>query len=141
MKNSASTIPLKQRAQMALDPLYSICSLWGQEGHKCGGRITWEHTMTYGGKKVQIREFIISLCERGHAINNYLDAGTMNKEMNVWVALNRASEDQLKALSKAEDLVRKKEYLNGLYGKYMQKFPAKMLKSRGINSGKEEINY
>jgi len=88
--------------------------------------------MTYAGKKIQIKVFIIGLCARGHEVDQYQDAGTMNKEMNVWVALNRADEEQLRALSKAEDLIHKRDYLNEKYGEYVQKFPPKMLKSPGI---------
>lgn len=133
MKNTFSTIPLKQRREMDADPLFKICSLYGQKGHECGGRVTWEHTMMFAGKKIQIKVFIIALCARGHEVDQYQDGGTMNKEMNVWVALNRADEEQLEVLSKAEDLIQKRDYLNGKYGKYVQKFPPKMLISKGIN--------
>jgi len=116
-------INLKDREWMELNPFYQTCALYGQHDHICGGKITWEHTLTFGGKKIQEPWAIIPLCEKGHAVNSYQDAGTMNKEMNVWVALNRANEEQLGAISKAESYHQKKIYLNSIYGEYVHKVP------------------
>lgn len=112
-------IKLSNRKDMALDPFYKKCSLEGRQGHECGGKITWEHTLIYAGKKLQDPWAIIPLCERGHAVNNYQDAGTMKKELNVWVSLNRATDDELRAISKAVDYIRERNRLNKIYGVYV----------------------
>lgn len=109
-------IPLKLRKQLADDPEYRLCSLC--KHGECGGRITWEHAIIYAGKKVQERWAIIPLCEKHHAVNSYQDAGTMNKEMNIWVALNRASDEELTRFSKATNYQAKRDYLNSKYGKF-----------------------
>ena len=132
MKNSKSVIPQKMREEMKDDPDYSACALFGQEGHLCGGRITREHAIIAKGNKVQEKWAIIPLCARGHAVDEFQDAGTMNKEQNEWVALSRASDaDILKIfgetsytpLGKAERLRRRKEYLIGKYGVYHRIWP------------------
>lgn len=120
---TGSTIKLSDRKEMSEDKFYKTCSLYGQEGHVCGGKITWEHTLTFAGRKIQEIWAIIPLCERGHAVNNYQDAGTMNKEMNIWVALNRATDEDLIAISKSEDYIAKRNYLNSIYGEYSHKTP------------------
>lgn len=116
MKSKPSTIPLADRKEWAKDPFYSVCALKGHHGHECGGKITWEHAMIYGGKKMQTKWSVIPLCERAHAVNSFQDAGTMIKELNQWVALNRATDDELRAISKAVDYIHMRKYLNGKYG-------------------------
>ena len=103
---------------MAEDPFYTTCALSGLFGHECMGSITWEHALTFASKKIQTPWAIIPLCELAHAVNHFQDAGTMKKELNVWVALNRATEAELKAVSKAIDYIARREYLNKKYGKY-----------------------
>lgn len=117
------TINLKDREEMSQDPFYQTCALYGQHGHECGGKITWEHALKYAGKKLQEIWAIIPICEKAHAVNSFQDAGTMNKEMNVWVALNRATDEQLEAISKAESYLQKRVYLNSIYGEYVHKVP------------------
>lgn len=102
---------------MTTDPEYARCSLLGY--HECGGRITWEHAIIYAGKQVQERWAIIPLCERGHAINTFQDSGTMDKDMNHWVALNRATDETLRSISKAINYQRERDRLNGIYGQYL----------------------
>lgn len=111
-------IPKKQREDMSRDPWYRICALGHVEGHECGGKITWEHCIIFQGKKLQERWAIIPLCERGHAVNNYQDAGTMDKQMNIWVALNMATDEELIEISKVEQYLHTRDYLNTIYGPY-----------------------
>lgn len=127
MKHTKSTIPKKLRAEMQTDEEYKSCMLFGQHDHFCGGRITKEHAIRIGGKNCQERWAIISLCARGHAVDEYQDAGTMNKEMNEWVALSRATDQDILAaygetsktpLCKANILFLRKNYLIGKYGAY-----------------------
>lgn len=117
MKRGGSIIPLAQRAEMAANPEYSRCSLIGY--HECGGSISWEHALIFRGQKCQMVFSIIPLCSRGHAVNEYQDAGTMNKEMNVWVALNRATDEELRSISKAINYLRERDRLNKKFGVYV----------------------
>lgn len=113
-------IPKKLREELRRDPYYRHCALEGLHGHECAGRVTWEHALTFEGKKVQMRFCLVPLCEKAHAVCRFQDAGTLRKDMNVWVALNRASEEEIDALSKAVDYIRKREYLNEKYGPYTE---------------------
>ncbi len=105
---------------MANDPFYKSCSLadYTFEGlqHVCAGSITWEHTLTYGGSKIQEKWAIIPLCEKYHGVNWFQDSGLMVKEINVWVALNRATDKELLAKSKVIPYLREKARLNAKYG-------------------------
>lgn len=103
---------------MSEDPFYSVCALSGRHGHECDGRITWEHALIYKGSKLQEPWSIIPLCEKAHAVNSYQDAGTMKKELNVWIALNQGTEEDLRAISKAVDYIRERHRLNTIYGTY-----------------------
>lgn len=109
-------IPEKLRAELAADPEYTRCSLQGYE--PCDGRITWEHVFTFAGKQVQERWAIIPLCERHHGVGLYADQGTLNKRRNQWVALNRATDVELKAASKGMDFLRLRSHLNGVFESY-----------------------
>lgn len=117
---SKKVINKKVRASMAEDPFYSTCALTGYFDHTCEGRITWEHAIIYASCKVQEPWSIIPLCEKGHAVDHFQDAGTMNKEYNVWVALNRASVEELRAVSKAVNYLRWRNILNEKYGVWVQ---------------------
>ena len=112
-----TTIPLKQRKEMALDPYYRVCAR--QEAlhdHECDGKITWEHALIYAGKKVQSSWSIIPLCEWAHSVNRHQDGPGLNKEINVWIALNRATDEEVIQVSKAIDYIRMRAVLNGKYG-------------------------
>ncbi len=103
MKTKPTTIPRKLRAELALDPEYRICSLDGYPGHVCAGRITWEHA-------------IIPLCARAHDVDFYQDGHNMVKELNVWVALNRATPQELRLHSKVVPYTDMLARLNAKYG-------------------------
>lgn len=110
-------IPEKLKKALASDPEYQRCSLKGLND-ACGGRVTWEHAIIFGSNQVQERWAIIPLCERHHAVGTYQDAGTCDKSRNVWVALNRASDQELLSVSKAVNWIRERDRLNSIYGKY-----------------------
>lgn len=114
-----TTIPKKQRKQMAESGEYNKCAFAHTDGHVCAGRITWEHAIIYAGRKLQERWSIIPICARAHEVDDFKDAGTMNKEANVWVALNRATDAELRAISKAVDYIRERGRLNEKYGEYV----------------------
>lgn len=68
----------------------------------CAGRITWEHALIYGGKQIDETWAIIKLCARHHSVDQYQDCGLLNKKKNIKIALNRATDEELKKYSKAD---------------------------------------
>lgn len=113
-------VPPKLRKQLAADPEYQVCSLYGY--HECGGRITWEHAIIYAGRQVQERWAIIPLCARGQEVDQYQDDRTMNKQMNRWVALNRASDEDLARFDRAPFRF-ERDRLNATFGEWGLKAP------------------
>lgn len=109
-------IPPKLRSELAADPYYKLCARRGLFGHECGGKITWEHAMYYAGKQIQARWAIIPICARGHAVNEYQDRGEMDKQVHEWIALNRATDEELRAISKVVDYIHSRSYLNSKFG-------------------------
>jgi hypothetical protein len=107
------TIPSKLREEMANDPYYKICSRSKDGG--CAGKITWEHVFIFAGRQINERWAIIPLCEKHHAVNTYQDRGDLDKEKNEWIALNRATDEELQAISKAVNYKHKRDYLNAKY--------------------------
>lgn len=112
-----NNVPQTLRKQLAADPSYLRCCLLGY--HECGGRITWEHAITFKGRQLQERWAILPLCARGHGVDLYQDAGTLDKEQNLWVALNRASDEELLSISRVVNYVRERMRLNEKYGEYV----------------------
>jgi hypothetical protein len=92
-----------------------VCAL--KDGN-CSGRITWEHTLIFSGKQIDEVWAIIKICARHHSVDEWQDGGLLNKEKNVWVALNRATDEELRRYSKAIDYLKLKEKLNKKYGSY-----------------------
>lgn len=114
-------IPPKMRQAMAEDPYYKQCARVGIGDHVCSGRITWEHALIYAGKQVNEIWAIIPLCEKAHAVGLFQDSGDFDKEINVWIALNRATEMELQSISKVIDYIAYRNRLNKLYGVYSSK--------------------
>lgn len=112
-------IPLSLRKELATDPYYSTCARKGLHGHECGGRVTWEHALIYAGVQVQKRFAIIPLCAKAHAVDGFQDGGDFSKDINVWIALNRATEEELLEISRAVDHFRLRNALNIKYGPYV----------------------
>lgn len=104
----------KVKSELEKEP--NVCARNIHKG--CTGRITWEHTLIYGGKQIDEVWAIIKLCEFHHSVDNFQDGGDLNKEINVWIALNRATDEELKKYSKAIDYIRMREVLNKKYGVY-----------------------
>lgn len=107
---------------MAASPEYKVCSKSSVPGHDCGGRITWEHAIIYAGKQLNEQWAILPLCAKGHAVDRFQDGGDFSKEVNVWIALNRASDAELAAISKAIPYLEYRDRLNQKYGKYTPPF-------------------
>lgn len=105
-------ISTKVKKQLELEP--QICARI--DDSDCDGGITWEHTLIYGGKQIDEVWAIIKLCEYHHAVNTYQDGNGLDKQKNIWIALNRASDDELKEYSKAIDYITMRERLDKIYG-------------------------
>lgn len=100
---------------METNPYYKICARRVTDGSNCAGRITWEHAMIYAGKQVNEEWAIIPLCERHHGVNNYQDGGVLDKQMNQYIALSRATEEELDRYPKS-NWKHQLKYLKTLYG-------------------------
>lgn len=126
-------IPKNLQIEISSDPSYSVCARKGLHSHECGGRLTKEHAMTYAGRRLNEKFAIISLCAKAHSVDEYQDGGDLDKEINLWIALNRATDDELLAISKAIPYIRERARLNAIYGVYVP--PALPL------ANKNQINY
>lgn len=81
----------------------------------CQGNLTWEHSLIFGGRQLDEAWAIVILCEYHHAVNQFQDGGDLNKELNVCIALNQATDEELKKVSKAIDYIALRDRLNKKY--------------------------
>ena len=81
----------------------------------CSGRITFEHAIIFKGRQLDEPWSILHLCARHHAVDEFQDGGDLQKEKNIWLALCRATDEQLRAISKAMDYIKYREVLNKKY--------------------------
>lgn len=81
----------------------------------CAGRITWEHALIFGGKQIDEAWAIVKLCAYHHAVDEWQDGGDLQKEKNVCIALNRATDDELRKYSKAVNYIELRTKLNEKY--------------------------
>lgn len=114
-------IPPNVLKEILADPFYKTCAKYDQHGHECKGRITFDHTVIYAGRQLQAKWSIIPLCAYGHSVDAHQDDGDLDKEMNLWIALNRATDAEIQAISKSTNYKREKERLNTVYGPYAPK--------------------
>lgn len=82
---------------------------------ECDGRITWEHTLIFGGKQIDEVWAIIKICEFHHAVNRHQDGSGLDKQKNIWIALNRATDEELEKYSKVVNYKKERERLNKIY--------------------------
>jgi len=94
------------------DDYYLRCARM-KEGD-CNGHITWEHALIYAGRQVDEKWAIIPLCEWHHAVNKHQGGGNENKEKHQWIALKRATKEELAKYPKT-DWEQKLKYLNDKY--------------------------
>lgn len=111
-------IPPKVLKEILADPDYKFCMKAGIFDHVCDGRVTFDHAVIYGSKQVQKKWAIISVCEKGHSVGRYQDAGDHNREVHLWIALNRATSEEILEISKVVPYTREKMRLNEKYGKW-----------------------
>lgn len=109
-------IPTAHKKQIDQDPFYKKCAR--RNDGECGGRITIEHCLIFAGKQIAEMWNYIPLCERHHSVLSYQDRGDLQKEKNVWIALNRATEQDLLKYSKSINYLDLKNRLNKKYGTY-----------------------
>lgn len=107
---------ISKKVRRALDDEPDICCRYADGG--CAGRITREHALIYAGRQIDEPWAIIKICARHHGVDEWQDRGDMNKEKNVWIALNKANDQDLTKYSKAIDYIRERKRLNEKYGNY-----------------------
>ena len=95
------------------DRFYTICARFRDGG--CKGRITMEHTLIFAGRQIDEAWAIIPLCEYHHSVCRYQDSGDLQKEKNIWIALNRATDEELLKYSKAINYIELRKRLNKKY--------------------------
>lgn len=111
-------IPQKLRTELAHDPEYTVClrnrllndHVCERDPLKPQQFVEWEHVIYFKGSQLQRRWCIIPICYLVHR------GGKLNKEINEWIALNRATDEELEEISKAVNYKRKRDYLNTIYG-------------------------
>ena len=108
-------IPQPLRETMSTDPYYTKCARFELlHDHVClpdpltRKLIEWEHVFIYAGKQIQEWWAIIPICYLVHR------GGQLNKEINEWIALNRATPEDL-ALYPKRDWIQRLKYLNAKY--------------------------
>lgn len=123
MKRGGSVMSSALRADIEKDLEYKRCALTGLLKNiisPCEGRVTREHALIHAGKKIQEKWAIPPICSSHHGVDGFQDAPTeVHKEIRVWVALNRATDDELVRHSKAVNYIRMRSYLNDKYGPYV----------------------
>lgn len=111
-----NNMPITLRKQLSSDDFYKKCAL--RNHGECGGPISWEHSLYFGGRQLQEYFAIVPLCHRHHGIGIWMDAGTLDKDKNIWVALNRATDEEIQKISKVINYFRVRDNLNEKYGIY-----------------------
>ena len=103
-------IPKKMREEIAQDPFMRCCIYERDDApnQNCQGRITFEHAFIYAGRQINEKWAIVPCCE------NHNSGPAMVKSFNKFVALNRASEEDLAKYPKV-DWVQLKKYLTQQY--------------------------
>lgn len=81
----------------------------------CAGGLTIEHPLLFGGKQIKEPWAEIILCERHHSSGRWQDRGLLDKQLNVMIALNQATEEELRQYSKVVDLIELRNKLRREY--------------------------
>lgn len=107
-------IPSNLLQDLLKDNYYKTCIRAHEK--TCKGRITFEHALIYAGRQVQEKFAIVPLCAFHHAVNEYQDCGDLKKDYNQYIALTRATYEELQKYKKA-DWIQRRRYLASKYGK------------------------
>lgn len=97
-------IPLPVRRELSKDNFMETCvhQAFFKKPTPCAGRIEFEHAMSGMGRNIQKKWSILPVCTFHHR-----GAGLI-KGFNVYIALSRASDEELKLHSKAENLIQRR---------------------------------
>lgn len=100
-------IPLPVRSALAADPFMAVCihRAFLRDPTPCRGRVEWEHALIHRGQKLQEPWAIVPCCTGHHRGNGLI------KQLNMLIAYLRATDEQLRAYSKATDLIQLREFL------------------------------
>lgn len=117
-----NNMPLKLRRELEADPFYKTCARnEALHDHICQGDpirgsrgrvIEWEHALYFAGKQVQQKFAIVPACWFVHR------GPGMKKQVMEWIALNRATDEELAAISTAKNYRFYRDRLNDEYGPY-----------------------
>ena len=99
-------IPPKMREQMSRDPYMEFCIHPG-----CKNIPEWEHAFIYAGKQINEKWAIVPCCMYHHRGEG------LDKHFNQWVAINRATEEELQKYGK-KNWAQLKATLNEEYGPF-----------------------
>lgn len=98
------------------DPEYHFCMRQAYfNDHICRGRLTLEHAFIHAGKQINEKWAIIAICAWSHDVDQYQDGGNLDKEKNQYIALVRATVEELEKYPKT-DWGQLYDYLIGKYG-------------------------
>ena len=78
--------------------------------HDCQGRLTREHALQYASRQVDEAFAIIKICAWAHDVDEWQDAGNLDKEKNQYIAFSQATEEDFAKYPKS-DWRQKKAYL------------------------------
>lgn len=85
--------PISPRVKKLLDLEPDVCARRLDGG--CAGRLTREHALIYGGRQIDEAWAILKLCARHHSVDEYQDGGLLDKQRNEYLALKRATPEDL----------------------------------------------
>lgn len=108
-------MPPSLRADCEADPFYQRCCISGALAKNT--KIDWHHNLIFAGRQVNEKWCILPLAKDIH------DNIVQYKEKCDWIMLNRATDDDLRRYSKAENLIVKRDRLNKIYGTPRNKTP------------------
>lgn len=115
-------ISAQNRKIIAADPFYRKCARAG-EGTCRSKHITIDHAVIVAGRQLDDLWSLIPLCTWHHAVNEFQDSGDLDKEMNLHIALSRATNEEILAISKVIPYTRERIRLNEKYGAYEHQGP------------------
>ena len=116
-------ITAKLKKDMLGDPEYHFCMRQAYfNDHTCQGRLTLEHAFIYAGQQIDEKWAILAICAWSHDVDQYQDGNNLDKEKNQYIALVRATVDDLEKYPRV-DWSGKYDYLIRKYG--MPKRPRK----------------
>lgn len=101
---------------MEADPAYKVCAL---KDSTCNGHIQWHHHVIYAGGQLNEKWAIVGICVSHHERVSPIRLGVVREGENGrldHVVLNRATDDELRAVSKATNYIALRDKYNNEYG-------------------------